>query len=306
MMGRSAALRLGESNHGIFYAPLYSALQLGFFKAEGVDVEFSTAADGPDIAQRLLRDEVDIGRAGPIRTLIMAERGHRLLSIAEVNARAGFYLLSRRPIPSPPPWRELQGTTFITWREPQIPWLCTEHVLRKAGVDAADVRVLRLPADEMVEVFRRTPASCVTQFQPETEQLLADGTAQGVVAMAAVVGPIPFSSFVVTPRFLEKEGERIARFLRGFQRALSWVHSASAGDIASAITPFFPHIEQPWLERSVARYLADRTWPTDAVLRQQGFEYLQEIVLVGGVITRRHRYEDHVDTEFANRAAGQA
>jgi len=242
----------------------------------------------------------------------MAERGHALVNVGEVNSRAGFYLLSRRPLPSaaavghdqPVAWREFRGATFITWREPQIPWLCTEDVLRRAGIVPADLRVLRLAAGEMVEAFRRTPNSCITTFQPETEQLLADGTAQGLVAMPGVVRPIPFSSFIVTRRFLEKGGETLERFLRGFQRGLTWVRSATPGDIAGAIAPFFPGVERRWLEAAVARYLADRTWPGDAVLRRPGFDDLQEIVLAGGVISRRHRYEDHVDTQFATRAAG--
>lgn len=296
-------LRLAESNHGIFYAPMYAALELGFLTDEGLAIQFSSAAHGPDVADLLLRDEIDIGRAGPIRTLIMAERGHPLINIAEVNSRAGFYLLARRATPHHQ-WRDLTSTTVVTWQEPQIPWLCTEHLLRRAGVPRDSVQVIRdIPADKMMEAFCRGTGDYITQFQPQTEILLADGVARSVVSMAEAIGPIPFSSYVVTPQFLERHPDRVQRFLRGFQRSLTWVHSHPAPEIAAAIAPFFPDVGRDLLERSVARYLADQTWPKDPILRQAGFEYLQEVVEAGGIISRRYLYEEHVNTEFASRAA---
>jgi hypothetical protein len=51
--------------------------------------------------------------------------------------------------------------------------------------------------------------------------------------------------------------------------------------------------------RAVARYLAQGTWARDPIIRRPGYDYLQEILLDGGFITRAHRYEDLIDTEVA-------
>jgi NitT/TauT family transport system substrate-binding protein len=298
-------LRLAQANHGIFYGPQYAAMSLGFFRDEGLDVQFSTANNGPGVAERLLRDEIDVGRAGPIRTLGMAERGHVLVNVAEVNSRGGFYLLGRRAT-AQFAWSDLAGASVIAWGEPAIPWLCTAHVLEREGVDLKSVRVIRdVAGDKMVDAFRSGIGDYIAQFQPEAELLLADGTARTVVSMAEAIGPIPFSSYVVTPRFLARHPDRVERFLRGFQRALSWVHSHPAGEIAAAIAPFFPGVERPVLERSVERYLQTGPWPHDAILRKPGFEYLQDIVVKGGVVSRRYAYEAHVNTEIASRVAAR-
>jgi len=52
----------------------------------------------------------------------------------------------------------------------------------------------------------------------------------------------------------------------------------------------------------VARYLAQDTWAADPLLRAPGYEYLQQILLDGGFITHRHRYEDLVDTTIVRQA----
>ncbi|HTG12274.1 MAG TPA: hypothetical protein VK746_15860, partial [Candidatus Eisenbacteria bacterium] len=59
------------------------------------------------------------------------------------------------------------------------------------------------------------------------------------------------------------------------------------------------------LERAVARYHRQGTWARDPLLRREGYDYLEEILLTGGLITRRARYEDLVDTAIARRAIAE-
>jgi hypothetical protein len=85
-------------------------------------------------------------------------------------------------------------------------------------------------------------------------------------------------------------------------RAQSWMARAGASAIADVIAPDFPDITAELRRRVVERYLHQGTWPPDPILRQPGYELLQEILLGGNFITRRHRYEDLVDTAVAREA----
>ena len=49
----------------------------------------------------------------------------------------------------------------------------------------------------------------------------------------------------------------------------------------------------------LSRYAAQDTWARDPLLRRSAFDALQTILLGGGFIRRRHRYEDRVDTGLA-------
>lgn len=53
---------------------------------------------------------------------------------------------------------------------------------------------------------------------------------------------------------------------------------------------------------SPGRYLRQATWAGDPVLTRPGFDALQEILLDGGFIQRRHRFGDLVDTNIASEA----
>jgi NitT/TauT family transport system substrate-binding protein len=69
--------------------------------------------------------------------------------------------------------------------------------------------------------------------------------------------------------------------------------------MAAAIAPAFPDIESDLLLRVVDRYRRQGTWALDPVIRRDGYEYLQQILLDGGFIKRRHRYENLVDVTVA-------
>jgi NitT/TauT family transport system substrate-binding protein len=71
------------------------------------------------------------------------------------------------------------------------------------------------------------------------------------------------------------------------------------------IAPAFPDTEPPILERAVARYLGQGTWARDPLLRREGYDYLQEILLGGGFIQRGQRYEDLVDTGYARQVMAE-
>jgi NitT/TauT family transport system substrate-binding protein len=299
-------VRLGQANHGIFYAPQYVCLNLRLFEREGLDVELSTPGDGPNVADALLNRRIDIGRAGPIRTLVMADRGQHLVNIAEVTSRAGYFLLGRKAHPTFD-WSSLAGASVIAPKEPAIMWACTEQVLRKQGVDPKKVHLLRdIPFEETANAFRQGLGDYVMHFQPEAEFLRVEQVARLVVDMSRAVGHIPFSSYVVTREFLAKEPETLRRFLRAFSHALRWVRTHSSREIADVLAPSFPSLDLRTLIGALDSYVQGETWPPEPILGRSGFEYLQQVVLDAGITRKLYSYGDFVDTEIAVAACEQA
>jgi hypothetical protein len=53
------------------------------------------------------------------------------------------------------------------------------------------------------------------------------------------------------------------------------------------------------LERAAGRFMRQRTWSADPLLRRPGYAYLQDILISGRFIQRTHPYEALVNTAFA-------
>ncbi len=191
----------------------------------------------------------------------------------------------------------------ISFAEAPTPWQCMLTVLGRSGIDPTQVRIEReLPVPEAVAAFRAGHGDFLEQTQPIVEQLIAEGAAHLVVSMGEATGPVPFTSYMTTPEFLVAEPDIMLRFTRAVYRTQRWLAAHTPRTITEVIAPAFPEIDPALLERIVARFVQQDTWARDPLLGRSGYGYLQEILLNGGFIKRRHRYEDLVDTHYARQA----
>jgi NitT/TauT family transport system substrate-binding protein len=301
------SLRLYEPFRSIFYAPQFVALHGGYFGAEDLDVAVETAGGGVTTTGVLMDGRAEIALGGIMRSLDIADRGGPfLVHFAEVNSRNGFFLLSRMPRPRFA-WTDLAGATVIDFAEAPTPWQCLLTVLRRHGVEPAAVRIERTrPLAEALSAFAAGHGDFLQTGQPFTEQLVADGAAHLVASMGEATGPLPFSSYLTTEKFLRDGRDVLERFTRALYRAQQWMATAGAPEISDMIAPAFPAIAPDIRRGAVARYLGQGTWARDPIVRRPGYEYLQQILRDGGFITRAHRYEDLVDTSIAQRVVAGA
>jgi NitT/TauT family transport system substrate-binding protein len=198
------------------------------------------------------------------------------------------------------------GARVISFAEAPTPWQCLLAVLRRNGVDPARVAIRRdLSVARAVAAFRAGEADFLEQGQPVVEQLLAEGAAHLAASMGSATGPVPFSSYMTTPRFLREERETVRAFTRAVFRAQRWMAHHASADIAAVIAPSFADIPADLLRRVVERYQRQDTWADDPILRQPGYESLQQILLDGQFIHTAHRYEDLVDTAVAREVVAE-
>jgi len=291
-----------------FYAPLPAGVALGHFRDEGLSVAAVAATSyGKGTMPALLDGDIEISLGGLMRSFELADRsGPIVVHFAEVCSRNGFFLLSRKPRPTFA-WADLIGRTVLSFAEAPTPWQCMLTVLRRHGVDAVRVRIERTrPAPDAVAAFRAGYGDFLEQPQPVVEQLLAEGAAHLVASMGEATGPVPFTSYMTTPAFLAREPQMVRAFTRALYRTQRWLARAEPPEIAAAIAPAFPETDTAILEHAVARYHRQGTWARDPLLRREGYDYLEEILLEGGFVARRARYEDLVDTEIARHVMAES
>jgi NitT/TauT family transport system substrate-binding protein len=299
-MSSGRRLTIYEPFRSIFYAPQFVALYGRHFAGEGLDVQVVTAGAGVTTTGALLDGHAEIALGGIMRSLDVADRGGPfLVHFAEVNSRNGFFLLAREPRPDFR-WTDLVGKTVLDFAEAPTPWQCLLTVLRQHAVDPSTVRIERTrPLPDALAAFRRGHGDFFETGQPFTEQLIAEGAAHLAVSMGEATGPLPFSSYMTTGTFLREGRDVLTRFTRGLHAAQRWMSQVDAKQIADVIAPAFVDVPADLRHRAVARYLAQGTWARDPIIRRPGYDYLQQILLDGGFITRAHRYEDLIDTEVA-------
>jgi len=134
------------------------------------------------------------------------------------------------------------------------------------------------------------------------ERLVHSGRGSVVASEGEAVGAVPFSAYLTTPAYAASHAEVLQRFTKAFYHAQQWIAQHSAAEISQLIAPSFPDIESEIRTRAVGRYLVQETWSRDPLLREEGFRYLQDILIGGRYISKRYPYAEHVNVEFAQAA----
>ena len=92
-------LKINEVTHSVFYAPMYVALEEGYFKEEGLEVTLVTGFGADKTMTALLSGEADIGFMGPESTIYTYQGGMEdyAVNFAQLTQRAGNFLVGRQP-----------------------------------------------------------------------------------------------------------------------------------------------------------------------------------------------------------------
>jgi NitT/TauT family transport system substrate-binding protein len=286
--------------HSPFYTPVYVAHRLGAFQAEALLVTLSVAPPG-QATELIQRGEADLAVSGLMRSYVLADQPEprRLLSIAEINSRDGFFILARRSEDGFN-WPDLEGSRLILFAEAPTPWMCLLDVLRRHGVSLERISVLRgLGVPQAVEAFLRGEADYLQTGQPVAEQLLDAGAAHLAAAMAEAVGRLPYSSLLVTPEFRRTRPDLCQRAVGALARAQRWIARNDPTAVADLIAPDFASVSVPILRKVVARFQAAGTWPPDPYQVREPVEGLGRILVAGGLIRRAAPFDQLVDNTFA-------
>lgn len=93
-------VRLAEVTHSIFYAPLYAAIENGYFEDEGIDLELILTSGADKVSAAVLSNTVEVGFAGPESAIYVYENGEKdyLITFAGLTKRDGQFIVSRSKI----------------------------------------------------------------------------------------------------------------------------------------------------------------------------------------------------------------
>ena len=128
-------IRLNEVVRSIFYAPMYVAINKGFFEEEGLSIELSTGQGADKTMQQVLSGSADIGFCGPEQVIYLYNQGREdhAVVFAQLTKRDGSFLVGRKR-KKILKWENLRGKTVIGGRPGGVPEMSLEYVLKEHGM----------------------------------------------------------------------------------------------------------------------------------------------------------------------------
>ena len=127
---------LNEVAHSIFYAPMYVAIEEGYFAEEGIDLTLVTGFGADKTMTAVLSGEADIGFMGAEASIYAYQEGATdpVVNFAQLTQRAGNFLVAREEMPDFT-WDELRDKRVLGGRKGGMPEMVFEYILKQNGID---------------------------------------------------------------------------------------------------------------------------------------------------------------------------
>lgn len=299
---------LNEVAHSVFYAPMYAAIEKGYFTEEGIELELVTGYGADKTMTAVLSGEAQIGFMGSESSIYTYGQGAEdyVVNFAQLTQRAGNFLVSREPIENFD-FSMLAGKTVLGGRAGGMPEMVFEYTLKKNNLNPASDLTIDQSIDfgSTAAAFSGGQGDFTIEFEPHATALEAKGDGYVVASLGEESGYVPYTAFSAKKSFLEENPETIQSFTNALQKGMNYVNQSSPADIAQTISPQFPETDLETLTAIVTRYYEQETWKEDLVFEEESFTLLQNILEEAGELSERVPYTDLVNTEFAEKALSQ-
>ena len=303
--GGKTKVVLNEVAHSIFYAPMYVAIEEGYFEDAGIELTLVTGFGADKTMTAVLTGEADIGFMGSESTIYTYAGGTEdyVVNFAQLTQRAGNFLVSREPIEDFS-WEMLKGKDVLGGRAGGMPEMVFEYILRKNGIDPATEVSIDQSIDfgSTAAAFSGGQGDFTVEFEPHATSLEQKGEGYVVASLGEDSGYVPYTSFSAKKSYLEQNQDTVQAFTDALQKGMDYVKNHTPEEIAKAISPQFPETDMETLTTIVERYYQQDTWKENLIFEQDAFELLQNILQDSGVLTERVPYENLVTKDFAQKA----
>ena len=295
-------IRLNEVTHSVFYAPMYVAINEGYFKEQGITIELTNGGGADKTMTAVLSGQADIGFCGPEASIYVYNEGKKNypIVIGQLTKRDGSFVIARSEMPDFDWSTAFVGKEIIGGRKGGVPAMALEYALKQNGyVDGENMRInYDVQYDLISAAFDGGTGDYCTMFEPAATNFQLAGKGYVVASVGEAAGDIPYTCFCAEKSYLENNSEKVKRFLVALQKGVEYVKTHEAEEIAKAVSPSFADTSLSVLTSAISNYKRIGAYVDDMKLKKADFEHLQDIIVSAGVMTKRADYDKLVNNEY--------
>lgn len=296
---------LNEVAHSIFYAPMYVAIEEGYFADEGISLELVCGFGADKTMTAVISGEAQIGFMGSEASIYTYAEGATdyVVNFAQLTQRAGNFLVAREEMPDFT-WEDLKDHLVLGGRKGGMPEMVFEYILKENGIDPETDLEINQSIDfgSTAAAFAENQGDFTVEFEPGATTLESEGKGYVVASLGEDSGYVPYTAFSAKQSYIDENPDVIQGFTNALQKGMDYVQSHTPEEIASVIEPQFPETDLETITTIVTRYYDQDTWKSDLIFEESSFDLLQDILESADELEERVPYEDLVTTEFAEKA----
>ncbi|MDD2810072.1 ABC transporter substrate-binding protein [Rhodoferax sp.] len=228
----------------LYYLPLTVAEQLGYFKAEGLNVTIVDFAGGSKALQAVVGGSADVVSGAFEHTINMQFKGQAMRAFVLQGAAPQIVLgINPKTMPQFKTIADLKGKKIGVSAPGSSTNVMVNFALAKVGLKPADVSIIGVgTGNGAVAAMRSGQIDAMSNLDPVITLLQRSGdlrivsdTRQVAESEKVFGGPMPAGCLYAPQAFLDKHPATVQALTNAMVRALKWIQAAGAADIIKAV-----------------------------------------------------------------------
>ena len=287
-------IRVAEVTHSPFYTPFYVAIENGYFKEEGLDIELVLTPGADKVSAAVLSNDVEIGFAGPEASIYVYDGGEEdyIISFAGLTKRDGQFILAREATDNFK-LEDLYNKEILVGRKGGMPSLNFLNALKKSNIDPKKINInYSVEFAALSGSFIGGIGDYVNLFEPTATKLTKDNLGYVVASIGLMSGEVPYTAFNARKSFINNNEDVIRKFTKALNKGIKYTLENNETEIAKVILKQFPDSSLNDLSVIIKRYKDYDCFLDSTYISEKSFENLEDIMIDNDLLKSYVPYSD--------------
>jgi NitT/TauT family transport system substrate-binding protein len=273
------------------YAPIYVALDAGYFRDQGLDVEIVSTGGDDKTWAAVLGGSAMFGVGDPTFVAVSSERGQGGAVVGSIVNGVPFWGITFKNIQPIDSGASLNGFTVATFPAPSTAFTLQQKMFRDAGL-VPKIREAAFGA--IIPALKAGQADIGLELEPNVSQAQHDG-ATVVYSLATIYGDFAMTGLTATDKLLHDDPDTIRKTTSAIQRGLDTLHNDPERALEVLIRRF-PGIERQVAKSALERVLRDNVVPRSVIVSRAAWDKAVKLRQEAGDLKTSAPYEKFVFT----------
>lgn len=288
------SIKIAEVTHSVFYAPLYVAIEEGYFRNENIDIKLILTPGADKVSAAVLSGDVQIGFAGAESAIYVYEKNEKdyLQIFSGLTKRDGQFILGRKD-KKDFSLKDLYGKEILVGRSSGMPALNFLNALKNEGIDKNKIKInYNIDFASLSGAFIGNTGDYVNLFEPTALKLEKEGYGYVLQSIGLLSGEMPYTTFYARKSYIENNKDVVKSFTKAINKGLEFVKNNDEMKIAKSIYKEFPDLSLNDLSTIVKRYKDADSFLDSSYIEEKLLVNLENLLIDNNLLKDYVPYND--------------
>jgi|ERR1043166_401197 NitT/TauT family transport system substrate-binding protein len=245
----------------LIYLPLYVAIDGGFFKEQGLNVNLKYSGNDDQVFATVISGSAQFGVGDPTFTAISREKGGPGKVVAMlVGAVANWGVTNKQNIQQINDPSQLDGLRITSFPSPSTTFTILSEIKQTNNLQKMSIKQMAFGTE--LSALERREADLAIVLEPQAS--IAESKGYRVVwSVAKYYGPFALTGITTSDDMIKSNPETVQKMVNAIQASLDYIRS-HLDETTEIAARNFPSLDKSVVKNAVTRMTNDNSIPADA------------------------------------------